>query len=87
MPRLLLGSTFAFLVCSALRMMFKVIGVSIRREPGLNASESGLLTATPVLPGAVFRLPPGIWTDRYGGRLVTTVLLSACAVPLWTPPN
>ena len=58
MSRLLLGGTFAFLVCFALWMMFGVIGISIRREPGLNASESGLLTATPVLPGAVFACRP-----------------------------
>lgn len=81
--RVLLASTAAFLVCFAIWMMFGVIGIPIRRELGLNASEFGLLTATPVLTGAVFRLPLGIWTDRFGGRLVMSFLLLACTAPLW----
>ncbi len=81
--RVLLVSTFAFLVCFVVWMMLGVIGIPIRRELGLNASEFGLLTATPVLTGAVFRLPLGIWTDRYGGRIVMFLLLIACAVPVW----
>jgi Nitrate/nitrite transporter len=36
-----------------------------------------------VLTGALFRLPLGIWTDRFGGRIVMFILLLGCAVPLW----
>ena len=79
----LLVTTFAFAACFVAWMMFGVIGIPIRKELGLNASEFGLLTATPVLTGALLRLPLGIWTDRFGGRLVMTVLLVICAVPLW----
>jgi MFS transporter, NNP family, nitrate/nitrite transporter len=81
--RVLLVSTFAFAVCFAAWLMFGVTGIPIRKELGLNASEFGLLTATPVLTGALFRLPLGIWTDRFGGRIVMFILLVACAVPLW----
>jgi NNP family nitrate/nitrite transporter-like MFS transporter len=81
--RVLLVTTFAFAVCFAAWMMFGVTGIPIRKELGLNASEFGLLTATPVLTGALFRLPLGIWTDRFGGRIVMFFLLVACAVPLW----
>ena len=81
--RVLAVSTFAFLICFAIWMMFGVIGIPIRTTLGLNASEFGLLTATPVLTGALFRLPLGIWTDRFGGRIVMTLLLLACTVPLW----
>ncbi len=81
--RVLLVSTFAFAVCFAAWLMFGVTGIPIRRELGLNASEFGLLTATPVLTGALFRLPLGIWTDRFGGRIVMVTLLVVCAVPLW----
>ena len=81
--RVLLVSTFAFAVCFAAWLMFGVTGIPIRSELGLNASEFGLLTATPVLTGALFRLPLGIWTDRFGGRIVMFILLAACAVPLW----
>lgn len=81
--RVLFASTFAFVVCFAVWMMFGVLGIPIRQELGLNATEFGLLTATPVLSGAALRLPLGIWTDRYGGRVVMTVLLLACALPVW----
>ncbi|MCW3476368.1 MFS transporter [Limobrevibacterium gyesilva] len=76
-------TTFAFAVCFAAWMMFGVTGIPIRTQLDLNASEFGLLTATPVLTGAVLRLPLGIWTDRFGGRIVMFVLLVVCAVPLW----
>jgi NNP family nitrate/nitrite transporter-like MFS transporter len=56
---------------------------SIRETLNLNNTEFGLLTATPVLLGAVMRLPLGIWTDRLGGRIVMTVLLLAAAVPVY----
>lgn len=79
----LIVSTLAFVVCFAVWMMFGVIGIPIRKELGLNATEFGLLTATPVLSGAVLRLPLGIWTDRFGGRAVMTLLLVACAIPVW----
>ena len=65
-------STLAFTVCFMVWMMFGVIGIPIRKTLGLNATEFGLLTATPVLPGALMRVPLGIWTDRFGGRIVMT---------------
>lgn len=76
-------SMFAFMVCFAVWMMFGVIGIPLRRELGLNATEFGLLTSVPVLTGALFRLPLGIWTDRFGGRIVMFALLVFCAVPVW----
>ena len=37
-------------------------------ELGLSATEKSLLVATPVLVGAVGRIPVGALTDRVGGR-------------------
>ncbi|OZI43645.1 MFS transporter [Bordetella genomosp. 5] len=79
----LYASTLAFMVCFVVWMMFGVIGIPIREELGLSAFQFGLLSSTPVLTGAVFRLPLGIWTDRYGGRLMMTLLLVLCAVPVY----
>lgn len=81
--RVLGASTFAFAVCFAVWMALGVIGIPIRSELGLNATEFGLLTATPVLSGAALRLPLGIWTDRFGGRAVMTTLLLASVAPVW----
>ena len=41
----------------------------------LTASQTALLVAVPVLLGSLARLPMGILTDRFGGRLVFTALL------------
>jgi len=79
----LLVSTFAFTVCFAVWMMFGVIGVPLRHQLGLNNTQFGLLTSTPVLFGAIMRLPLGVWTDRFGGRAVFTILLLAASIPVF----
>ncbi|MGD9743047.1 MAG: nitrate/nitrite transporter [Dongiaceae bacterium] len=79
----LLATTWSFTICFAVWMMFGVTGIPIREQLGLNSVEFGLLTATPVLTGALFRLPLGIWTDRLGGRRIMLALLAGCAVPVW----
>ena len=76
----LIVSTLAFTVCFMVWMMFGVIGIPIKKTLGLNATEFGLLTATPVLTGSLIRVPLGIWTDKYGGRIVMAVLM-AVTVP------
>jgi len=79
----LIVSTLAFTVCFMVWMMFGVIGIPIKKALNLNATEFGLLTATPVLTGSLIRVPLGIWTDKYGGRIVMAILM-ACAVPaIW----
>src|SRR5262245_22857049 len=79
----LLVTTWAFTLCFAGGKMFGRTGIPIRRQPGPNPTQFGLLTATPVLTGALFRLPLGLWTDRFGGRIIMLFLLIGCAVPLW----
>ncbi|MCO5101861.1 MAG: NarK/NasA family nitrate transporter [Burkholderiaceae bacterium] len=79
----LIFSTLAFTVCFMVWMMFGVIGIPIRKSLDLNATQFGLLTATPVLTGSLIRVPLGIWTDRYGGRVVMTVLMAATVPAIW----
>jgi NNP family nitrate/nitrite transporter-like MFS transporter len=76
-------STVAFTVCFAIWMMFAVIGIPIKKMLDLNETQFGLLAATPVLTGSLVRLPLGMWTDRYGGRMVFFVLMLACVMPIW----
>ena len=80
---ILAASTLGFTVCFMVWMMFAVIGIPIRQTLGLNATEFGLLTATPVLTGSLVRVPLGIWTDRYGGRIVMTLLMAATVPAIW----
>src|SRR5512137_1725993 len=76
-------STLAFTVCFAIWMMFAVIGIPIKKMLDLNATQFGLLTATPVLTGSLIRVPLGMWTDKYGGRIVFFLLMISTVVPIW----
>ena len=77
------SSTFAFTICFAVWMMFAVIGIPIKQSLGLNETQFGLLAATPVLTGSLIRLPLGMWTDKYGGRIVYFTLMLSTVVPIW----
>ena len=79
----LIVSTLAFTVCFMVWMMFGVIGIPIKKMLNLNATEFGLLTATPVLTGSLVRVPLGIWTDKYGGRIVMAVLMAFTVPAIW----
>jgi NNP family nitrate/nitrite transporter-like MFS transporter len=79
----LVVSTLAFTICFMVWMMFGVIGIPIRKTLGLNATEFGILTATPVLTGSLIRVPLGMWTDKYGGRIVLFLLMLSTVAPIW----
>ena len=74
-------STVAFTACFAVWTIFSIIGVAIKAELGLTDTQFGLLVATPVLTGSVTRLFLGVWTERYGGRIVfpAQMILTALA--------
>ncbi len=73
-------NTLAFTVNFAVWTMFSVIGIKIKAELGLNETEFGLLVATPILTGSLVRLPLGLLTDRYGGRVVYFIQMILVAV-------
>jgi NNP family nitrate/nitrite transporter-like MFS transporter len=79
----LIVSTFAFTVCFMVWMMFGVIGIPIKKALDLSATQFGLLTATPILTGSLVRVPLGIWTDRFGGRIVMFLLMLSTVIPIW----
>ena len=79
----LIVSTLAFTVCFMVWMMFGVIGIPIRKLLNLNATQFGLLTSMPVLTGSLIRVPLGIWTDRYGGRMVMACLMAGTVPAIW----
>ena len=79
----LASSTFAFTICFAVWMIFAVLGIPVKTQLGLNETEFGLLAATPVLTGSLVRVPLGIWTDRFGGRIVFFLLMLSTVLPIW----
>ncbi len=69
-------------------MLHGVDDVRCYRNPdqktlGLTATQFGLLTATPILTGSLVRVPLGIWTDRFGGRIVMFLLMISTVIPIW----
>jgi MFS transporter, NNP family, nitrate/nitrite transporter len=74
----LLGFTITFWAWN----IIAPLGVRYSAELGLSATQASLLVAMPVLVGSLGRVPVGALTDRFGGRLMFTVLTLASAVPV-----
>jgi MFS transporter, NNP family, nitrate/nitrite transporter len=77
--RVLVLSTTAFTLMFAAWLMFGVLGIPIQQEFGLTDVQLSWLSAVAILNGSLWRLPAGILADRFGGRVVFTVLLVATA--------
>lgn len=81
--RALALSTIAFTACFAVWTIFAIIGVAIKKELSLNEFQFGLLVATPILTGSLVRIVLGVWTERYGGRIVFPLQMLAAAASTW----
>jgi len=77
------ASTLAFTVCFMIWMMFAVIGIPIKESLHLSETQFGVLVATPVLTGSLIRLPLGVWTDKFGGRIVFFILMLSTVIPIY----
>ncbi|MEY9124646.1 hypothetical protein ABIA09_004208 [Bradyrhizobium yuanmingense] len=62
------------------RTINALIAAPLTSELGLDAGDLGLLTSVYFLTFAVAQIPVGILLDRYGPRLIQSVLLVAAAV-------
>lgn len=78
-------NTLAFTICFAVWLLNGVLVTFLVDNQVFDwtAVEIGWLIGIPVLTGAIFRLPAGILTDKFGGKPVYTILLALCAVPMF----
>ncbi|WP_372738343.1 nitrate/nitrite transporter [Neptunomonas sp.] len=76
-------ATLAFSACFAVWTLVSVIGLQIKNELGLSETEFGVLVATPILTGALLRLPMGILAERWGSRKLMIALLLFVSIPLF----
>ena len=76
-------NTLAFACNFAVWTMFSIIGIKIKLELSLSDTQFGVLVATPILTGSLTRLPLGIITDRYGGRIVFFIQMLLVAIPTY----
>lgn len=75
-------NTLAFTVCFACWMMNGVLVTFLVTQNVFqwDQAQIGWLIGIPVLTGSIVRLPLGVLTDRYGGRLVYSVLMLMSAL-------
>ncbi len=77
-------NTIAFAFNFAIWTMFSIIGLKIKQELGLSDTQFGVLVATPILTGSITRLPLGILTDYYGGRIVYFIQMLLVAIATYS---
>ena len=76
--------TLSFVVCFASWGLISSFAPLFRQMFHLTATQTAFLLAVPVILGSLVRLPIGMLTDLYGGRIVFTVLMLAAAIPpIW----
>lgn len=86
--KILFLNTLAFTICFACWTLNGVL-VTFLVDKGIfnwSVVEVGWLLGIPILSGSIFRLPIGILTDKYGGKIVFSILLLLCSIPLFLLP-
>src|SRR5690242_4328512 len=75
------------MVCFAAWGLISAFAPVFRQGFHLSATQTALLVAVPVLLGALARLPIGMLADRFGGRIVFSVLMLVVAAPVALVPS
>jgi NNP family nitrate/nitrite transporter-like MFS transporter len=86
--KILFLNTLAFSICFACWTLNGVL-VTFLVDKGIfnwSVVEVGWLLGIPILSGSIFRLPIGILTDKFGGKMVFSLLLLLCSIPLFMLP-
>lgn len=78
-------NTLAFTVCFAVWTMNGVLVTFLVEQSVFtwDKGQIGWLIGIPVLTGSIMRLPVGVLTDKYGGRIVFGLLLLISAIPTY----
>lgn len=79
--RALFLSTTSFGVAFAIWGLISALAPKFTEIYNLSATSKSILIAVPVLLGSVGRLPAGMLADRFGGRVVFSILLIFSAIP------
>src|SRR6516162_8466950 len=79
--------TISFTVCFAAWGLISAFAPRFRESFHLSATETAFLVAVPVLLGSLMRIVTGMLADRFGGRLIFTLLMMIVAVPAFLVPR
>lgn len=78
----LLLATWAFAITFWAWNLVAPLATSYADQLSLSSTQTSLLVATPVLVGSLGRIPVGAMTDRFGGRVMFTILCLVSIVPV-----
>jgi MFS transporter, NNP family, nitrate/nitrite transporter len=78
--------TISFGICFAAWGLISAFAPRFRETFHLTATQTAFLVAVPVLLGALLRIVTGVLADRFGGRVVFSLLLIIVAVPAYLVP-
>lgn len=73
--------TGAFAFCFAVFGSVSAMMPIIRKQLGLSPIEVSVAIAIPVLLGSVGRIPLGLLTDRFGGRIIFSIVMACSVIP------
>ena len=79
--------TISFAICFAAWGLISAFAPMFRQRFHLTASETALLVAVPVLLGSLARIPMGMLTDRFGGRVMFAILVAFVVLPVMAVPK
>ncbi|MCI0485380.1 MAG: NarK/NasA family nitrate transporter [Blastocatellia bacterium] len=80
-PLQLVLATGAFAVCFAIFGSVSAMMPILRKRLDLSPIEVSVAIAVPVLLGSLGRIPLGMLTDRYGGRLIFSIVMMVSIIP------
>jgi MFS transporter, NNP family, nitrate/nitrite transporter len=74
-------ATGAFAICFAVFGSVSAMMPILKKNLGLDAVQLSIALAIPVLLGSLGRIPLGLLTDRYGGRLIFSTVMACSILP------
>ena len=80
--RALVLATLAFALCFAVWGLVSPLAIQFQELYELSSTQISIVIATPVILGSLFRIPIGLLTDRFGGRVVFSGLMLVLVVPV-----
>jgi NNP family nitrate/nitrite transporter-like MFS transporter len=79
--RQLFLATMAFAISFSVWGLIGALGPRFKDLYHLSDTQIAVAVAVPVILGSLFRVPMGVLTDRYGGRLIFSLLLAFAVLP------
>ncbi|QYJ14444.1 putative nitrate transporter NarT [Rubrobacter xylanophilus DSM 9941] len=80
--RALVLATLSFALCFSVWGLIAPLAPRFQDLYGLSDTQISVVIATPVILGSLFRVPLGLLTDRFGGRVVFTGMLLFLVLPV-----